>query len=72
MSIPLFERVVLTRDRPADQLRSGDVGVVVEHHDPRGDVSEGYEVEFFAASGDTVAVVSVAAADLRTATGHEI
>jgi hypothetical protein len=72
VSIPLFERVVLTRDLPADHLRAGDVGVIVEHYAPRGGAPEGYEVEFFAASGDTVAVVSIAAADLRTATEHEI
>lgn len=72
MSIPAFERVVLTRDLPGDGLRAGDVGVVVEHSAAHGNVPEGYEVEFFAASGNTVAVVSVIADNVRPVTDHEI
>lgn len=72
MSIPLYQRVVLTSDLPGDNLRAGDVGVVVEHYDAGGSVPEGYEVEFFSASGETIAVVSVTGDSVRPVTGHEI
>ncbi len=68
----LYQRVVLTRDLPDDGLRAGDVGVVVEHYPASGGMGQGYEVEFFAASGETAAIVSVAADSLRAVTGHEI
>jgi hypothetical protein len=58
---------VLTTDLPEDRLQTGDVGVVVEHYRPRGDAPEGYEVEFFSATGETVAVVSLPATSLRAA-----
>ena len=32
MTFSLFERVVLTRDVPAEGLRAGDIGVIVEHY----------------------------------------
>jgi hypothetical protein len=43
-----FQRVVLTKDLPEERLRAGDVGVVVERYPGRGNVPEGYELEFFA------------------------
>lgn len=67
-----FRRVVLTTDLPEEGLRVGDVGVVVEHYAARGSVPEGYEVEFFAVTGETVVVVSVPATNIRDATGHDI
>jgi hypothetical protein len=72
VSIALYQRAVLTCDLPEEGLRSGDVGVVVEHYAASDSREEGYEVEFFAASGETIAVVSVAGAALRRVTGHEI
>jgi hypothetical protein len=44
---------------PQEGLRAGDVGVIVEEYPARADVPEGYELEVFAANGQTVAVVSV-------------
>lgn len=72
MTLVLYQRAVLTRDLPEEGLRAGDVGVVVEHYPARGDVPEGYELEFFAAAGQTVAVVSLPATAIREASGHEI
>jgi hypothetical protein len=72
MTFAPFQRVVLTRDLPEERLRAGDVGVIVEHYPARADVPEGYELEFFAASGRTVAVVSVPATAIREATSREI
>jgi len=72
MTLTPFQRVVLTTDIPGEHLRARDVGVVVEHHKARGDVPEGYEVEFFSATGETVAVVSLPATSLRAATASEV
>ena len=67
-----FRRVVLTVDLPAEGLRAGDVGVVVDHYKSGDGHSEGYELEFFSATGETVAVVSVPATSAREATDHEV
>ena len=72
MTFELFQRVVLTRDLPEQGLRAGDVGVVVEHYPARGNTPEGYELEFFTATGQTVAVVSVPADQVREASDHEV
>ena len=72
MSLALYQRVVLTRDLPEEGLRVGDVGVIVEHYPPRADVPEGYELEVFAATGQTIAVVSVPASAIREATEREV
>lgn len=61
MTLALYQRAVLTRDLPEEGLRAGDVGVIVEHYPARGDIPEGYELEIFAATGQTIAVVSVPA-----------
>ncbi len=68
----LFERVVLLRDLPAEGLRAGDVGTIVERHPASDHASEGYEVEFFAANGETVAVASVPADAIRPATERDL
>ena len=72
MSLGLFERAVLTQDLPEEDLRTGDVGVVVEHYSARGDTTEGYEVEFLSARGDTIAVVSIPATALRPVRDREL
>jgi hypothetical protein len=72
MTPVLFRRVVLTKDLPEEGLRAGDLGVVVDHHPERGDVPEGFELEFFSGTGETVAVVSVPATHVREATDHEV
>jgi hypothetical protein len=72
MSAADFRRVVLTRDLPEHGLRAGDVGVVVEHYPATAENSEGYELEFVSATGQTLAVVSVAAAGVREANPNEV
>ncbi len=72
MTFVLFQRVVLTQDIPAEGLRAGALGVIVEHYPASGDVLEGYELEFFTAAGQTVAVVSVPATAVREAKPDEI
>lgn len=72
MSFPLFSRVVLTVDFPDENLVEGDVGTVVESHPAGNEYSEGYEVEFFAGNGETIAVISVHASALRPVTGNDV
>jgi hypothetical protein len=72
MSVSLFERVVLLRDLPEEGLRAGDVGTIVELYPASEQTPPGYEVEFFAANGDTVAVASVPADAVRLATERDL
>jgi hypothetical protein len=53
---------------PAERLTAGDVGTVVLVHQ-RG---AGYEVEFTTLAGDTVALVTLDAADVRLVEAREI
>jgi hypothetical protein len=63
-----LDRVVLTADLPEHDLKAGDVGTVVLMHGQ----GEGYEVEFVALDGETVAVVSVFASQVRPIERREI
>jgi len=71
MKFDLFLRVVLSEPLPDDGLWPGDVGTVVHQHRASGQRPDGYEVEFFAANGDTVAVVSVSETALRLPTRQD-
>ena len=68
MAFELFSDVILTRDVVEGGLRAGDVGTVVERHVSPGMVEEGYSVECFDMTGNTVAVVTVPASALRLPT----
>jgi hypothetical protein len=72
MTFPFFSRVILSVDLPEEQLMAGDMGTIVEHHPATAAYPEGYEVEFFAGNGETLAVVSVPATALRQATRKEV
>lgn len=62
------EQIVLTADLPEYGLKVGDIGTVVLMH--QGDA--GYEVEFVALDGETLAVVSLFAAQVRPIVHREI
>ena len=49
------DRIVLTRDLPAQDLEAGDVGTIVHAYASR----EAFEVEFLALDGNTVAIATV-------------
>jgi len=55
------ECVVLTKNLPDEGLMAGDVGTVVHIHK----AGEGYEVEFMTLTGETVAVVTLLADQVR-------
>jgi hypothetical protein len=62
------ERIVLKAAVPAEGLEAGDVGTVVHvYRDGRA-----YEVEFTLLNGDTAAVVTVEASQIRPIQPHEI
>lgn len=55
------DRIVLTADLAADQLKTGDVGTIVHVHRDQS----AFEVEFLALDGNTAAVATVPASRLR-------
>jgi hypothetical protein len=57
----LLDTVVLDRDLPEHGLRRGDLGAVVDVHEP-----DGLEVEFVLASGWTQALLTLNARDVRS------
>ena len=59
--------VVLTKDLPAEALKSGDIGTVVHIHQ-----GGGYEVEFMTLAGETVAVVTLLPSQLRPIAPHDL
>ena len=63
-----LDLVVLRRDLPEEKLRAGDIGAVVLLHAG----GAGYEVEFTTLTGETLAVVTLPADDLRPVSPGEI
>ena len=61
MKIKEHDCVVLTKNLPAENLEAGDVGTVVHIHKD----GAAYEVEFVTLAGNTVAVATVEASDVR-------
>ena len=60
MNFAPLETVVLERDMPEHGLRRGDLGAIVEVHEP-----DGLDVEFVRASGRTQALVELTTRDVR-------
>ena len=60
MTLQTLDAVVLKRDMPAQGLRAGDLGTIVERYGP-----DSVGVEFVAASGRTQALVTLHPDDLR-------
>jgi len=67
-TIKEHECVVLTTDLPAEGLAAGDIGTVVHVH--KG--GEGYEIEFMTLDGQTVAVSTLLANQVRPIGHREI
>lgn len=63
-----LDQVVLTTDLPDSGLQAGDIGTVVLIHGE----GAGYEVEFVALDGETLAVVSLPAEQVRPIAPREI
>jgi hypothetical protein len=68
MKLKEHDCVVLTADLPEVNLRAGDVGTVVHIHN-RG---EAFEVEFVTLGGQTVAIATALAAQVRPVTKYDL
>ncbi|MGH7093786.1 MAG: DUF4926 domain-containing protein, partial [Stellaceae bacterium] len=68
MMIKELDPIVLTQALPEYGLRPGDVGWIVTVHGE----GAGYEVEFVTLAGETVSVMTVAAAAVRPVRAMEI
>jgi hypothetical protein len=62
------DRVVLTKAIPDQGLTAGDVGTVVHVHKK----GEAFEVEFLTLHGETVAIATLAASQVRPVQKREI
>lgn len=62
-----LDTVVLTHDIEEHDLKEGDVGAIVYQHKPGV-----FEVEFVTAQGETVAVLTLTQADVRSIEGRKI
>jgi len=63
-----LDRAVLLVDLPQQGLKAGDIGTVVMVHNG----GQGYTVEFLTLGGDTVAVETLSAAQVRPVHPDEI
>ena len=63
-----LDTVVLTHDIAKHKLKKGDLGTIVHLYNGEKAV----EVEFVAASGKTIAVITLSPEDIRPLANHEI
>jgi hypothetical protein len=61
MTIKEHDCVVLTKNLPEENLEAGDIGTVVHVHNG----GAAYEVEFMTLTGETVAIVTLEASQVR-------
>ncbi len=62
-----LDSVALVRDLPEHGLKAGDIGTIVLLHG-----NSGYEVEFMTLDGETVAVESLSAEEIRSIGRREV
>lgn len=72
MKYELFNRIALAEDLPEENLRRGDVAVIVEYYEGREGQEPGYELEVFNAVGGTIAVVTVRESQVEALRKDEI
>jgi hypothetical protein len=73
MKFPLYSRVALAVDVPAEGIRRGDVATVVEHHEaPAPGLEPGCTVEVFNAVGETLAVLTLPESSLEALRRDEV
>ena len=63
-----LDQIVLREDLPQNGLKAGDIGTVALVHQN----DKGYEVEFVALDGETIAVISLFADQVRSIKEREI
>ncbi len=62
------ERIILTDDIPSEGLTAGDVGTIIHVHSG----GKAFEVEFISLAGQTAAIATVKASQVRSARRNEI
>ncbi len=62
------DRVILEKDLPEKKLKAGDVGTVVHVYPQK----EAFEAEFMTLSGETVAIVTLPASQVRAVSKKDI
>jgi len=62
------ERIILTDDIPSEGLTAGDVGTIIHVHSG----GKAFEVEFISLAGQTAAIATVEASQVRSARRNEI
>ena len=62
------ERIILTNDIPSEGLTAGDVGTIIHVHSG----GKAFEVEFISLAGQTAAIATVEASQVRSARRNEI
>ena len=67
MTFHELDSIVLARNLPEHGLQVGDLGTIVHVH-----TTEAFEVEFVRASGETQALVTLEAMDLRAIQPHDL
>jgi Domain of unknown function (DUF4926) len=67
MTYQLLDTIVLNRDVPEHGLRRGDLGAIVEIHEP-----DAFEVEFVTALGRTAALLTLNARDIRPVADNDL
>ena len=72
MKYPLYSRIALAADLPADRLRRGDVATIVEYHAGTDGQEPGYTLEVFTALGETAAVVTVRESQIEPLRADEL
>jgi hypothetical protein len=73
MKFPLYSRVALAVDLPAEGMRRGDIATIVEHHaSPAPGIEPGYSLEVFNAVGETLAVVTLPESQIEALRRDEI
>ena len=72
MTFQLFTRAALRNDIPLHFLKKGDVVTIVEAHSGSSTQEQGYSVEVFNATGDTLAVVTIPESHLEPLQNTEI
>jgi len=68
MKIKEHDCVVLTANLPEEKLEAGDVGTVVHIHKD----GVAYELEFVTLAGDTIAVATVEASQVRPVGNRDV
>lgn len=70
--LELYKEVALTRDIPEDQLKAGDVAVLIDFVSHPSGGEQGCILEVFNAIGETIAVVTVPISAIKSLQSDQV